>query len=209
MLCRTDKFHDLEETYMDYEKIGGLIRSLRTQQGLTQRELAQRLTVSDKAVSKWERGQGCPDVSLLPRLAQTLGVEMEGLLAGELLENEQTGGTMKNLTFYVCPTCGNILTSALGAAVTCCGKKLSRLEAVKAPEEERLNVELIENDYFVSSSHPMTKEHYVSFVALVTGDTLILRRLYPEWDLQTRLPRIGHGKLFWYCVQHGLHYQLV
>ena len=41
---------------MDYEKIGALIRSLRTQQGLTQRELAQRLTVSDKAVSKWERG---------------------------------------------------------------------------------------------------------------------------------------------------------
>lgn len=136
-------------------------------------------------------------------------MEVEGLLAGELLENEQTGGTMKNLTFYVCPTCGNILTSALGAAVTCCGKKLSPLEAVKAPEEERLSVELIENDYFVSSSHPMTKEHYVSFVALVTGDTLILRRLYPEWDLQTRLPRIGHGKLYCYCVQHGLHYQLV
>ena len=37
----------------------------------------------------------------------------------------------------------------------------------------------------------------------------VLRRLYPEWDLQTRLPRIGHGKLFWYCVQHGLYYQLV
>ena len=56
MLFETDKFHCLEETYMDYEKIGALIRSLRTQQGLTQRELAQRLTVSDKAVSKWERG---------------------------------------------------------------------------------------------------------------------------------------------------------
>ena len=119
---------------MDYEKIGALIRSLRTQQGLTQRELAQRLTVSDKAVSKWERGQGCPDVSLLPSLAQTLGVEVEGLLAGELLENEQIGGTMKNLNFYVCPTCGNILTSAVGAAVTCCGKKLAPLEAVKAPQ---------------------------------------------------------------------------
>ncbi len=81
----------------------------------------------------------------------------------------------------------------MGAAVTCCGKQLSPLEAVKAPEEDRLSVEIIENDYFISSSHPMTKEHYVSFVALVTGDTLILRRLYPEWDLQTRLPRIGHG----------------
>lgn len=83
---------------MDYEKIGALIRRLRTQQGLTQRQLAVQLDISDKAVSKWERGQGCPDVSLLPRLAQTLGVEVEGLLAGELSENEQTGGTMKNLT---------------------------------------------------------------------------------------------------------------
>lgn len=194
---------------MDYEKIGALIRRLRTRQGLTQRQLAERLEVSDKAVSKWERGQGCPDVSLLPRLAQTLGVELEGLLAGELSERDQTGGTMKNLNFYVCPTCGNLLTSADEAAVSCCGQKLSPLEAVKAPEAERLTVELIENDYFITSSHPMTKEHYVSFVALVTGDTLILKRLYPEWDLQTRLPRIGHGKLYWYCVQHGLFYQLV
>ena len=88
---------------MDYEKIGTLIRRLRTQQGLTQRQLADELEVSDKAVSKWERGQGCPDVSLLPRLAQTLGVEVEGLLSGELFENEQTGGTMKNLNFYLCP----------------------------------------------------------------------------------------------------------
>lgn len=194
---------------MDYEKIGALIRRLRTRQGLTQRQLAEQLEVSDKAVSKWERGQGCPDVSLLPRLAQTLGVELEGLLAGELSERDQTGGTMKNLNFYVCPTCGNLLTSADEAAVSCCGQKLSPLEAVKAPEAERLTVELIENDYFITSSHPMTKEHYVSFVALVTGDTLMLKRLYPEWDLQTRLPRIGHGKLYWYCVQHGLFYQLV
>lgn len=194
---------------MDYEKIGALIRRLRTRQGLTQRQLAGRLEVSDKAVSKWERGQGCPDVSLLPRLAQTLGVELEGLLSGELSERDQTGGTMKHLNFYVCPTCGNLLTSADEAAVSCCGQKLSPLEAVKAPEEDRLTVELIENDYFIISSHPMTKEHYVSFAALVTGDTLILKRLYPEWDLQTRLPRIGHGKLYWYCVQHGLFYQLV
>lgn len=194
---------------MDYEKIGALIRRLRTRQGLTQRQLAGRLEVSDKAVSKWERGQGCPDVSLLPRLAQTLGVELEGLLSGELSERDQTGGTMKHLNFYVCPTCGNLLTSADEAAVSCCGQKLSPLEAVKAPEEERLTVELIENDYYITSSHPMTKEHYVSFAALVTGDTLILKRLYPEWDLQTRLPRIGHGKLYWYCVQHGLFYQMV
>ena len=51
---------------MDHEQIGRLIRSLRREQGLTQLQLASLLNVSDKAVSKWERGLGCPEVSLLP-----------------------------------------------------------------------------------------------------------------------------------------------
>lgn len=194
---------------MDYEKIGSVIRRLRREQGLTQLQLAGRIGVSHKTVSKWERGQGCPDVSLLSPLAAALGAGLENLLAGELEPNQATGGTMKHLTFFVCPQCGNLLTASGEAAVTCCGKTLSPLVPVKAGEEDRLEVELIENDYFISSPHPMTKEHYVSFVALVTGDALVLRRLYPEWDLQTRLPRLGHGKLLWYCVRHGLFYQLV
>ena len=142
-------------------------------------------------------------------MAAALGAGLENLLSGELEANQTTGGTMKHLTFFVCPQCGNLLTASGEAAVTCCGKTLSPLDPVKSGEEDRLEVELIENDYFISSPHPMTKEHYVSFVALVTGDALVLRRLYPEWDLQTRLPRLGHGKLLWYCVRHGLFYQLV
>ena len=90
---------------MDYEKIGGLIRRLRLEQGLTQLQLAVRMGISDKAVSKWERGMGCPDISLLPLLARTLGVELEGLLTGELDINDETGGTMKHLQFYICPHC--------------------------------------------------------------------------------------------------------
>lgn len=114
---------------------------------------------------------------------------------------------MKHLKFFVCPQCGNILTASADASLSCCGKKLTALTPHKA--EEKLNVELIENDYFISSGHPMEKDHYISFVALLTGDALVLRRQYPEWDLQTRLPRLGHGKLVWYCSQHGLFYQLV
>ncbi|MDY3711900.1 MAG: hypothetical protein SO044_05755 [Agathobaculum sp.] len=54
----------------------------------------------------------------------------------------------------------------------------------------------------------MTKAHHIAFVALLTGDTLLLRRLYPEWDMQTRLPAFArHGMLLWYCTQHGLFYQ--
>lgn len=192
---------------MDQAKVGGLIRRLRQGRGYTQLKLAELLCVSDKAVSKWERGLGCPDVSLLPELANALGVSLEVLLEGDLDENEQNGGNMKKLRFYVCPDCGNVLTATNEASVSCCGKKLAPLEARKA--EEKLTVELIENEYFISSEHPMTKDHYISFVALLTSDALILRKQYPEWNLQTRVPRIGHGMLLWYCTQHGLFYQLV
>lgn len=192
---------------MDPRMIGSLICRLRKEQQLTQRQLAEQLCVSDKAVSKWERGLGCPDVSLLPDLARLLGIELEGLLSGQLDSNEPLGGNMKNLNFYICPNCGNVVTAMAEAAVSCCGKKLPALTPQKAPEGERLQVERIEEDYFISTDHPMEKGHYISFVALLTGDSILLRKQYPEWNLQLRLPAFAHGKLLWYCTQHGLFYQ--
>lgn len=192
---------------MDQTKTGGLIRALRTQKGLTQKALAEAVGVGDKAVSKWERGLGCPDVSLLPELSRVLGVGLEALLSGALDANDQERGNMKKLDFYVCPDCGNLITAATEAGVSCCGRTLLPLEPQKP--EEPLSVEKIDGSWFISSPHPMTKEHYVSFVALLTGDTLFLRRLYPEWDLQTRIPAFGHGILLWYCTQHGLFRQII
>jgi len=194
---------------MDCGKPGQLIRRLRTERHMTQLQLAQQLHVSDKAVSKWERGVGCPDVSLLPLLSELLGVPLEVLLSGELDANDATGGNMKKLKFYYCPQCGNLITAAADTALSCCGKKLQPLIPQKAEPSQQLTVEEVETDYFISSDHEMTKEHYISFVALLTGDTLILKKQYPEWDLQVRIPRIGHGMLLWHCVRHGLMYQLV
>lgn len=194
---------------MDQVKTGRLIWTLRTQKGLTQKRLAEAVGVGDKAVSKWERGLGCPDVSLLPELSRALGVGLEALLSGQLDANDQERGNMKKLKFYVCPDCGNLMTAATGAGASCCGKTLLPLEAQKAEGMDKLSVEKIDDSWFISSPHPMTKEHYVSFVALLTGDTLFLRRLYPEWDLQTRLPCLSHGILLWYCTQHGLLQQII
>ena len=194
---------------MDQEKTGALIRTLRTQKGLTQKALAEAVGVGDKAVSKWERGQGCPDVSLLPELSRVLGVGLEALLSGTLDANDQERGNMKKLRFYVCPDCGNLITAAAEAGVSCCGRKLLPLEAQKAEAADKLEVEQRDGHWFISSPHPMTKEHYVSSVALLTGDTLFLRRLYPEWDLQTRIPCFGHGLLLWYCTRHGLFQQMI
>lgn len=114
---------------------------------------------------------------------------------------------MKKMKFYVCPGCGSLITAATEASVSCCSRTLLPLEPQKP--EEPLSVEKIDDSWFISSPHPMTKEHYVSFAALLTGDTLFLRRLYPEWDLQTRIPAFGHGILLWYCTQHGLFRQLI
>lgn len=194
---------------MDQIKTGALIRTLRTQKGLTQKSLAEAVGVGDKAVSKWERGLGCPDVSLLPELSRVLGVGLEALLSGQLDANDRERGNMKKLKFYVCPDCGNLMTAATEAGVSCCGKTLLPLEPQKAEGMDKLSVEKIDDSWFISSHHPMTKEHYVSFVALLTGDTLMLRRLYPEWDLQTRLPCFGHGILLWYCTRHGLYRQII
>ena len=192
---------------MDQIKTGGLIRALRTQKGLTQKALAEAVGVGDKAVSKWERGLGCPDVSLLPELSRVLGVGLEALLSGALDANDQERGNMKKLKCYVCPDCGNLITAAAEADLSCCGRTLLPLEPQKP--EEPLSVEKIDGSWFISSPHPMTKEHYVSFVALLTGDTLFLRRLYPEWDLQTRIPAFSHGILLWHCTKHGLFRQII
>lgn len=61
---------------MDNEKIGAFIKELRKEQGLTQKELAEALSITDRAVSKWERGLNAPDIALLEPLAKLLGVSV-------------------------------------------------------------------------------------------------------------------------------------
>lgn len=194
---------------MDNAKIGKLIYQLRQEKGMTQLQLAEQLHISDKAVSKWERGLGCPDVSLLPELSQIFNVDLEKLLAGELDSNEIPGGNMKKMHFYVCPVCGNMITAMTDTGISCCGKKLQPLQPHKADENQKLNVARIENDFYITANHPMEREHYIPFVALLTCDTLMLRKLYPEWELQIRIPIFSHGRLLWYCNRHGLFYQEV
>ena len=192
---------------MDNTKIGSLIRNLRKEHHMTQLQLAEKLHISDKTVSKWERGMGIPEVSLITELSNIFEVDLQGLLSGELNRNQSASGNMKRMKFYVCPDCGNLVTALAGASVFCCGRKLKEIVPVKAAAEDKLSVQIIENDYFLTSSHEMTKEHYISFVAFLTSDTLIFKKQYPQWDLQTRIPMLARGRLLWHCTQHGLFYQ--
>lgn len=192
---------------MDQIRTGQLIKQFRTELGITQKQLAERINVSDKAVSKWERGNGCPDVSLLSALADIFGIDVNVLLSGEIDKNESEKGDMKKLKFYVCKDCGNIITAASETAVTCCGNKLSASEPKKADEKDQLKIEDIGGEWYITSDHEMTKEHYISFVAYVSDSSVMMFRQYPEWSININLPMYRSGKLVWYCNKCGLLYQ--
>ena len=192
---------------MDQIKTGALIKQLRKEKMLTQKQLAELLNVSDKAVSKWECGNGCPDVSLLSELADIFGTDINILLSGEINKKESEKGNMKKMKFYVCKECGNIITSTSETDVICCGNKLAALEPRKAEENEQLNVDDIGGEWFISSDHMMTKDHYISFVAYINDNSIMMFKQYPEWNVQLNLPLYRSGKLVWYCTKCGLLYQ--
>ena len=185
------------------------IKTLREQKGMTQAELAEIIGVTDKAVSKWETAKGLPDISLLEPLAAALGASLPELINGSRIINQNRCGNMLRTKFYVCPVCGNVIHSTGETVACCCGITLPALEAEEADEEHALTVENVEDEYFVSVRHEMTKEHYISFIAWVTGDRLQLVRLYPEGNAEARLQRRGSGELYFYCNRHGLFKQKI
>ena len=73
---------------MDNIQTGKLIAELRKKQGLTQQQLADKLNLSNKTISKWESGNGSPDISNLPVLAEALGISVDELLKGEINRSE-------------------------------------------------------------------------------------------------------------------------
>lgn len=188
---------------------GALIKALRTEKGLTQSQLADMLSVSDRTVSKWETGRGCPDVSLLSALSEILGVDIEQILKGGIRSNDFVSGNMKKASYFVCPACGNIVMSTGNASVSCCGRRLLPCKAQKSDETHAVSIENVENDWFITCGHEMEKEHYISFVAFATTGEIKIFKTYPEWELQVRFPKRGHGLLLWYCTRHGLFYQMI
>lgn len=180
------------------------VRDLREQRGLTQRALAERIGVTDKAVSKWESGRGLPDISLVEPLASALGVSVAELLTGDVRENANRAGNVTRAQFYVCPICGNVVTALGEGSFSCCGNPLIPQEAEEADGAHAITVEPVEDDWRVSLDHPMTKEHFISFIAYVTTGGIELRKLYPEQLAEARFRRGQSGTLLAFCNRHGL-----
>lgn len=190
---------------MDNRETGKLLAQLRRERGMTQRQVAERLSVSTQAVSKWECGAGCPDVALLPALSTMFGVSAERLLDGALKPAPMEVGNLRRMKFYMCPDCGNILTATGGGDLYCCGRRLEPLKARAADEAHSVQVQEIEEDWYVTFSHPMEKGHFLRFAACVTSDRVLLVRLYPEQGSEFRLPQIrGGAKMYVCCSRDGL-----
>ena len=110
-------------------------------------------------------------------------------MEGEITSNKPDSGNIDKVRFYVCPSCG---------------RKLERVLPMDATVAAKITVEEMDTDYFIIFDHPMTKEHYISFVAFVKSDKVLLKRLYPEQSPTCRFPITIGGKLYVYCSNHGL-----
>ena len=189
---------------MDNYITGATVKRLRKKGKMTQSELADKIGVTAKAVSKWETAKGLPDISLIEPLAAALGVSVTELMSGEAVINANISANMLRSKLYVCPVCGNVIRTVGEAVMSCCGVNLPALEADDADGAHEIKIDRIKHEYYVSIDHEMMKSHYISFIAYVTSDRFELVKLYPEGNAETRFAIKGHGFIYAYCNRHGL-----
>ena len=183
---------------------GAMIKRLREERRMTQQQLAELIGISDKAVSKWETGRGYPDISLIEPLSAALGVSVIELFSGENVINTNRSFNMLRARICVCPVCGNIIQSTGDAIVSCCGIALPALEAEPADEEHTPDIEIVEDEYYVTVPHEMSKDHHISFICAVKDDGSEFRKLYPEGNAEARFKIRRTKEIYWYCNRHGL-----
>ena len=183
---------------------GTIIKNLREKHQLTQAELAAKLNLSDKTISKWETGKGYPDISLLEPLAKVFDVSVTELISGYSVANVNVSSNMLRSKFYVCPVCGNIIHSMGEAVIHCHGVLLTPCQAEETDENHIIFIERVEDEYYIRIDHDMTKQHYISFVAALSSDHIQMIKLYPEGNAETRVKIRGVKKILFYCNRDGL-----
>lgn len=189
---------------MDSYVTGTTIKQLREKRNFTQLALANMLGVSDKTVSKWETGKGYPDITLLEPLANALSVSVSELLSGTAVTNTNKGFNMKRCFFYVCPVCSNVIVST-GETVVCChGITLPPLMAEQTDDGHKITVQNVEDEYYVTVNHDMSKSHYISFFAALSDNSAEIVKLYPEGNAEARFKRSRTSSIFAFCNKHGL-----
>ena len=189
---------------MDSYVTGAIIRSLREKKKMTQEELADRIHVSSKAVSKWETGKGYPDISLLETLAKALDISVIELLSGDAVRNSNRIANITKSRLYVCPVCGNVIQSIGDAVVSCCGITLPLQETEDPDDDHVIRIERVEDEYYVRVDHPMTKDHYISFLYAISDQGSQFVKLYPEGNAEARFKVNRVKAIYAFCNRHGL-----
>lgn len=190
---------------MNAETTGSLIAKIREERKMTQAQLAKLVHVSDKTISKWETGKGFPDINIWEPLTEALGITVYELISGVIVKNENTSGNSLKSRFHVCPVCGNLIVSSGEALIQCHGITLPSLQAENIDEHHEVRIERIEDRCHIMIDHPMTKQHYISFIASIGYDGIHLMRLYPEGACEAQLPIRGIKTILFYCNQDGLY----
>lgn len=183
---------------------GMVIKELREKCQMTQAELAEKLCVSDKTISKWETAKGYPDISLLEPIAKVFGVSITELISGNAISNVNVSANMLRSKFYVCPVCGNVIHSMGEAVIHCHGIQLTPCQAEETDEQHMIFIERVEDEYYVRIEHDMTKAHYISFIAGLSSDKIQMTKLYPEGNAEARIKINGVKKIYFYCNRDGL-----
>ena len=189
---------------MDQYVTGTVIKELREKYHLTQAELAEKLNISDKTVSKWETAKGYPDISLLEPIAKIFDISVTELISGNAVKNMNVSANMLRSKFYVCPVCGNSIHSMGEAVIQCHGIILTPCQVEKTDENHMIFVERVEDEYYIRIDHEMTKKHYISFIAGLSSDKAQIVKLYPEGNAEARLKINGVKKILFYCNRDGL-----
>lgn len=183
---------------------GAVIKRLREEKKLTQSELADKIGVSSKAVSKWETAKGLPDITLIEPLGKALGVSVMELMSGDTVINKNVSANIMRMKFYVCPVCGNVIRAMGDTVISCCGITLPPLEAEECDGVHTVTIEKVEDEHFITVHHDMEKSHFISFVSYITYDREQFVKFYPESNAETRFRLRGGGYLYIYCNKHGL-----
>ena len=190
---------------VDQKEMGEMIRSLREKKGMTQLEMAEVLNLSDRTISKWETGRGYPDITFIEKIASLFSVSVSELLSGAEVSNRNISGNMLKASFCVCPVCGNVIVSTGEASVSCHGIALSKLGKNAVDDDPSVTVKVIEDEYFVSVNHPMTKGNYISFIAALSSDRVQMVKLYPEGNAEARVKMNGVREILFYSTTDGLY----
>ena len=195
---------------MNSENTGKIIREIRIAKDMKQKDLAEMLGVEAKTISKWETGNGFPDISYIQKLSEILSIDSKVLLDGELTEKEKDTGNMKRMNIYYCRKCSNIAFPTSSITAFCCSEKLEELKPSKP--EFRAEAEISDSDLFIEIEHEMTKENHIVAVLLLKDDQVIMKRFYPEGSSEVRFPFTkrgivkivdNHGNLYSFRIRYS------